>query len=102
MTVAQSLLFFETIRAIYLLCAVALCLTVVIAANRMSRKTCNCQKTCLILILIGATAQLVLATSSVLTLWGMMAGIPVSAGLAFKLAIDRRQQCEASFHKVPQ
>lgn len=101
MTMVTSSLFFETVRTIYLIFGFGLCLACVIAANRMSGATCNCQKAWLIMILLGATFQFVLALSSIMTVYGMMAGIPVSMGIAFKLATDRRQgRCEPHFQKA--
>jgi Flp pilus assembly protein TadB len=101
MTSIPSTFFFETVRILYLVAVFALCMTCVFTANRMSGDTCNCQKAWLILILIGATMQFVLALSSVMTVYGMMAGIPVSLGFAIKLATDRRQRyCETQHERA--
>lgn len=89
---------FETIRLTFLACGFLLCLSCVLAANRMSSNTCNCQKSFFILILIGATFQMVLACESVMTGWGMLASIPISLGVSLKLIFDRRTQpCEPRY-----
>ena len=90
---------FETIRLSFMLVGFALCVSCVIAANRMTKDTCGCQKAALILILIGATMQLVLAFDAVMTAWGMLASIPISFGLTMKHLLDRRQPCDHGYFR---
>lgn len=94
------MIYFETIRLVFLICGFALCIACVLAANRMNSTTCNCQKGFLILILIGATMQMVLAFGAVMTIWGMLASTPVSLGLALKLTFERRKQCATKLEGV--
>lgn len=91
------------INIAFYLSAGLLCAACIVVANSMNHDTCHCKKAILIVLIIGAGMQLMLAWYALFGFWSQLSSIPISLAVSMWLMLDRRtshEEIESFFNKI--